>query len=94
MVPPDEDSAEQRAFEEKHKRRAREGEIPLLLGKGAADVKATPLTLPRAEGAHTLELMGIPLPSPGFYVVEFASNRLGQSCSVKTSRTTRIRARW
>jgi uncharacterized protein YfaS (alpha-2-macroglobulin family) len=78
MVSPDEDDAVQGAFEAKNNRRAREGEISLMLGKGAAGVKATPLVLPRAEGAHTLELMGIPLPSPGFYVVEFASNRLGQ----------------
>ncbi|NRR29313.1 alpha-2-macroglobulin [Oxalobacteraceae bacterium] len=58
----------------------REGEIPLLFGKnGDSDFKATPLTLPKAEGPRTLELMGIPMPSPGFYVVEFASKRLGQS---------------
>ena len=78
LVGPNESAAERGAFEAKHNRSAREGDISLLLGKGAAGVKSTPLTLPRAEGAHTLELMGIPLPSPGFYVVEFASNRLGQ----------------
>jgi uncharacterized protein YfaS (alpha-2-macroglobulin family) len=58
---------------------SREGELPLLHGKEAGVSESKPLTLPRAEGAHTLELMGIPLPSPGFFVVEFASKRLGQS---------------
>jgi uncharacterized protein YfaS (alpha-2-macroglobulin family) len=57
----------------------REGERSLLFGKKDGDYKATPLTLPRADGPHTLELMGIPLPTPGFYVVEFASKRLGQA---------------
>ncbi|MES2015457.1 MAG: MG2 domain-containing protein [Pseudomonadota bacterium] len=57
----------------------RAGERSLLFGKKDGDFKATPLTLPRAEGQHTLELMGIPLPAPGFYVVEFASKRLGQA---------------
>ena len=79
LLPSYENEEEQQAFEEKNERRAREGEVSLLLGKGAAGVKTTPLTLPLAGGPHTLELMGIPLPAPGFYVVEFASNRLGQS---------------
>ncbi|MES3023244.1 MAG: MG2 domain-containing protein [Pseudomonadota bacterium] len=57
----------------------REGEIPLLFGKKDGDYKTTPLTLPSPTGPRSLELMGIPLPSPGFYVVEFASKRLGQS---------------
>ena len=57
----------------------REGEVSLLFGNKEADVKATPLTLPRADGPRTFELMGIPLPTPGFYVVEFASKRLGQT---------------
>ncbi|MES2317166.1 MAG: MG2 domain-containing protein [Pseudomonadota bacterium] len=57
----------------------REGERSMLFGKKDGDFKATPLTLPRAEGPHTLELMGIPLPSTGFFVVEFASKRLGQT---------------
>lgn len=78
MVPPDEAAESRGAFEAKHNRSPREGELSLLLGKDAAGMKATALALPRAEGPRTLELMGIPLPSPGFYVVEFASNRLGQ----------------
>ncbi|HEU4371935.1 MAG TPA: MG2 domain-containing protein [Telluria sp.] len=79
LVAPHEAGDDERAFEAKNARPAREGDIPILLGKDAADAKATALTLPRAAGPHTLELMGIPLPAPGFYVVEFASERLGQS---------------
>ncbi|MBC7859915.1 MAG: hypothetical protein H7Z39_14310, partial [Burkholderiaceae bacterium] len=79
LVPPHENDEQQRAFEAKHKRNLREGELPILFGKKAADAKSTPLNLPRADGAKTFELMGIPLPSPGFYVVEFASQRLGQA---------------
>jgi alpha-2-macroglobulin len=68
-----------RAFEKKYGRYPVEGDTPLLFAKnGDHDFKATPLVLPRAEGEHTLELMGIPLAAPGFYVVEFASKRLGQ----------------
>ncbi|WP_181373195.1 alpha-2-macroglobulin family protein [Massilia glaciei] len=68
-----------RSDEQEQDRPRREGEIPLLFGKKDGDYTATPVTLPRAEGPRTLELMGIPLPSPGFYVVEFASKRLGQA---------------
>ena len=57
----------------------REGDTPLLFGKKDADVKTSPLTLPGATGPRPLELMGIPLPAPGFYIVEFASKRLGQA---------------
>lgn len=53
-----------------------EGELPLLHGTGAA-MGAQPLQLPRSEGKQALEVIGIPLPKPGFYVVEFASDRLG-----------------
>ncbi len=56
-----------------------EGKVSVLFGKKHPDLKATPLTLPRAEGKRGFELMGIPLPGPGFYVVEFASLRLGQA---------------
>ncbi|MFA9441345.1 alpha-2-macroglobulin [Uliginosibacterium sp. sgz301328] len=41
------------------------------------DEGAKPLTLPRTDGDRTFEVIGIPLPKPGFYVVEFASDRLG-----------------
>lgn len=66
-------------YNDEQQRTPREGERPLLFGKKEVDYKATPLTLPRADGARTFELMGIPLPSPGFYVVEFSSKRLGQA---------------
>ena len=57
----------------------REGETPILFGVKDGAVKASALTLPRTGGTRPLELMGIPLPAPGFYVVEFASKRLGQA---------------
>lgn len=57
----------------------REGETPILFGVKDGAVKSGALTLPRTGGTRTLELMGIPLPAPGFYVVEFASKRLGQA---------------
>jgi alpha-2-macroglobulin len=34
-------------------------------------------TLPQPEGAQAFQVVGIPLPAPGFYVVELASPRLG-----------------
>ncbi|MFT4174540.1 MAG: MG2 domain-containing protein, partial [Rhodocyclaceae bacterium] len=47
-----------------------------LLGK----VEGTQaITLPRSDGGRPLEVIGIPLPQPGFYVVEFASDRLGEA---------------
>ena len=57
----------------------REGATPILFGVKDGALKASAVTLPRTDGARTLELMGIPLPAPGFYVVEFASKRLGQA---------------
>jgi alpha-2-macroglobulin len=67
------------AFQRQHNRYPREGEMPLLMGNAsdASDFQATPLHLPAATGKKPLELIGIPLPKPGFYVVEFASDRLG-----------------
>lgn len=79
LVPPHETGEPRQGFVEKHKRYPVEGDFPLLFGKKGGDFKSTPLNLPRAEGARTFELMGIPLPAPGFYVVEFASKRLGQA---------------
>ncbi|MDB5801165.1 MAG: hypothetical protein JWL63_2104 [Rhodocyclales bacterium] len=76
LRPPHEQRENQAAFEKKFDRYPREGELPLLFNKTHA-FKTTPLTLPRLEGERALELVGIPLPKPGFYVVEFASNRLG-----------------
>ncbi len=77
-LPPHNNEVTQSAFLKQHQRYPREGEISLLSGTWPdKSFKATPLSLPRIEGERTLELVGIPLPKPGFYVVEFASNRLG-----------------
>ncbi|MES2150110.1 MAG: MG2 domain-containing protein [Pseudomonadota bacterium] len=79
LVPPHESRQSQEAFNAANKRYPCEGEISFFAGAKGSDFKTTPLTLPRADGDRTFELMGIPLPSPGFYVVEFASKRLGQA---------------
>jgi alpha-2-macroglobulin len=39
---------------------------------------ARQFTMPKPNGAKAFEVMGIPLKSPGFYVVELESKRLGQ----------------
>lgn len=44
----------------------------------AADA-TTPMTLPRPAEEKAFEVVGIPLPKPGFYVVEVVSPRLGQA---------------
>lgn len=67
-----------RQFEKQHDRYPREGEIPLLMGASKnTGFETSPLHLPRAHGDKTFELIGVPLKKPGFYVVEFASDRLG-----------------
>ncbi|MBM4200741.1 MAG: hypothetical protein FJ189_05590, partial [Gammaproteobacteria bacterium] len=38
---------------------------------------AIPLSIPKPLGGKAFEVVGIPLPTPGFYVVELASPRLG-----------------
>jgi len=63
-------------FKGENDRYPREGEVPLLMGR-ANEFKTSPLTLPRGHGEKPFELIGIPLKKPGFYVIEFASNRLG-----------------
>jgi len=50
------------------------GDRPLLKGSGGAPVK---LQLPAA--GRRMEVVGIPLERPGFYVVELASPRLGRA---------------
>jgi hypothetical protein len=50
------------------------GDRPLLNGSGGAPVK---LQLP--AGGRRMEVVGIPLEKPGFYVVELASPRLGRA---------------
>lgn len=65
-------------FSREHDRYPREGEIPLLMGSARdSRFNTSPLQLPRAHGDKTFELIGVPLKKPGFYVVEFASDRLG-----------------
>jgi len=66
-------------FVNNYKHYPNEGEIPLLMGNAdnASEFKISPLNLPRTQGDKSLELIGIPLQKPGFYVVEFASDRLG-----------------
>jgi len=66
-------------FRGEHDRYPNEGEIPLLMNNAdsSSQFETSPLSLPRAQGGKPFELIGIPLKKPGFYVVEFASNRLG-----------------
>jgi alpha-2-macroglobulin len=68
-------SGESGTFLKAHDRYPREGEIPLLIGNQG--VASTEIRLPRRQGQKTFEVLGIPLQKPGFYVVEFASDRLG-----------------
>ncbi|MGE0383697.1 MAG: alpha-2-macroglobulin [Gammaproteobacteria bacterium] len=53
----------------------RTGDAPLF---EAADDTA-PLSIPRTRPERDLEVVGIPLGTPGFYVVELASPRLGRA---------------
>src|SRR6185436_8510221 len=55
-------------------RDAREGEVPAL----SADDAAVAFDLPRPGGEKPMEVIGIPLKKPGFYLIELASPRLGQ----------------
>jgi uncharacterized protein YfaS (alpha-2-macroglobulin family) len=41
--------------------------------------RATPITVPKPLGQKAFEVIGIPLKTPGYYVVELASPRLGAS---------------
>ena len=56
-------------------RSLREGEVRAI----APNEKAVAFDLPRAHGEKELEVIGIPLKKPGFYVVELASPRLGRA---------------
>ena len=53
----------------------REGEVSAL---DAGD-HATAFDLPRPEGEKPMEVIGIPLKQPGFYLVELASPKLGRA---------------
>lgn len=64
-------------FLKQHERYPREGELPLLMGQdNPPELHMAPLSLPAVHG-KALELIGIPLKKPGYYMVEFASDRLG-----------------
>jgi len=58
--------------------RPRPGEKPLLHGPDAPG-GAQSISLPAADAKTELQLIGVPLPKPGLFVVEFASQRLGQA---------------
>lgn len=66
-----------RAIKRRTERRIGTREVPLL----KADANATPLDLPQLNGGdpRPFEVVGIPLPQPGYHVVEIESARLGQS---------------
>ncbi|MES2206948.1 MAG: MG2 domain-containing protein [Pseudomonadota bacterium] len=74
---------EQMLFEKIFKRSPHEGELSLLHGK-TLPFPTQSLHLPLNQSGKTLELVGIPLPKPGFYIVEFASPRLGQALLQET----------
>src|SRR5258706_4010663 len=57
------------------KRYPREGELSVLRDSD----KATAFELPRSGGEKPMEVIGIPLTKPGFYIVELASPRLGRA---------------
>lgn len=50
---------------------------PVLSGKADKGV-VSKFALPKPRGARAFEVIGIPLPKPGFYVVELASPKLGR----------------
>lgn len=55
----------------------RDGELSLFANANSSDLHTQTITLPRPKGSRPFELIGIPLQKPGFYLVEFASDRLG-----------------
>jgi uncharacterized protein YfaS (alpha-2-macroglobulin family) len=57
------------------KRHPREGEVSAIQRSD----KAAAFELPKPGGEKAFEVIGIPLPKAGFYVVELASPRLGQA---------------
>ena len=67
----DSDAPERAAME----RHPSYGELPFI----RPDDKATAFELPLPGGGKPFEVVGIPLPKPGFYIVELASPRLGRA---------------
>lgn len=65
----------ERQAEKALKRDVREGEVRAI----PQDEKASAFELPRTHAEKDLEVIGIPLRKPGFYVVELASPRLGRA---------------
>ncbi len=61
--------------EKELKRDVREGEIRAI----AESESASTFDVPRAHAGKEVEVIGIPLPKPGFYIVELESPRLGQA---------------
>ncbi|MBF0272471.1 MAG: alpha-2-macroglobulin [Magnetococcales bacterium] len=58
----------------------RPGEISVFESlKSDPQAKLETFSVPRPGGGKPFEVMGIPLPGPGYYVVELASDRLGAS---------------
>ena len=53
-------------------------EHSIFLADGSRD-RIRELTLPKPNGAKAFEVVGIPLPAPGLYIVELESPRLGAS---------------
>ncbi len=66
-----------RAIKRRTERRVATREVSLL----KSDASAKPLDLPQLNGGdpRPFEVVGIPLPQPGYHVVEIESARLGQS---------------
>lgn len=73
MAGPDLDAAQR---DQRNGMGPRPGEVPLLFGREDGQ-GAQPFELPRTQTDKHSEVIGIPLPGPGLYVVEFASDRLG-----------------
>lgn len=67
--------AHDRAAEKALKRYVREGEVRAI----AESEHAAPFELPRGHSEKDLEVIGIPLKKPGYYIVELASPRLGRA---------------
>lgn len=55
----------------------RESQLRKSVFKPAESTAAQKLELPRPGGAQAFEVIGIPLPKPGFYIVELKSDILG-----------------
>lgn len=53
------------------------GDLERSIFKDVKAGKVDKLTLPKPNGARAFEVIGIPLPKPGFYVVELDSPKLG-----------------